>query len=95
MLKAAAVDQEIHIIEEQFEEQIATVFDEQRTDNEDLMTKTQIKKYHNLLAQKNNIVEQQLDDSAPLMLLKEESKVDSKSFKLKMLRRGFQREDYE
>lgn len=36
-----------------------------------------------------------MEDKAPLMLLKEESRVDSKSFKLKMLRRGFLREDYE
>jgi len=59
------------------------------------MTKTHIKRYSGLLNRKNNIVEQQLEDKTPLMLLKEESRVDSKSFKLKMLRRGFALEDYE
>lgn len=34
-------------------------------------------------------------DSTPLFLLEDSSRVDSKSFKLKMLRRGFMKDHYE
>jgi hypothetical protein len=59
------------------------------------MVKTQIERYSSLLARKDNLVDQHVEDKTPLLLLKAESRIDSKSFKLKMLRKGFLREDYE